>query len=72
MTDDCRHPDVSKGPRGMVKLQTPVAMVPVMKIPVNLLINNHCFWTYLPYLLGEVLSSRELVSVICRLQVRFL
>lgn len=46
--------------------------VPSHGIPVNLLINNHYFYTYLPYLLGEVLVSREVVSIIPRLQVRFL
>lgn len=72
MIDDYRHLDMSKGPRGMGKLQISSCDVPSHEIPVNLLISNGYFYTDLPYLLGEVLLSREVVSIISRLQVRFL
>lgn len=41
--------------------QTPVAWSQ-SQVPVSLLMNSHHFCTYLPYLLGEAVSSREAVS----------
>lgn len=77
MINDCRHLDISKGPRGMVKLlcfwsTDSGCCGPSHEVPVNLLINDDYLCTYLLYPLGEVLSSREVVSVIPRLQVRLL
>lgn len=74
--DDSRHLDSNKGPKGMVKFlcfgsQTGCCG-PNQEVPINLVIYNHCFCIYLPYSLGEVISSKEVVLVIPRLQIRFL
>lgn len=39
------------------------------KVPMNLLINNHYFCIYLPFLLGEVVSSSKILWSLlgCRL-----
>lgn len=72
-----RHLDTSKGPRRMVILlcfwlANYSCCGPSHNVPINLLINDRYFCTYFHYLLGEVVLSREVVSVILRLQVRFL
>lgn len=74
--DDYRRLDVSKGPRGTVKLlcfwsPNPGCCGLNYEAPRNFLINYH-FCMFLSYLVGEVLSRREVVSVAPRLQVRFL
>lgn len=75
--DVCRHLQVSKGPRGMVKLlcfwSTNFGCCGLShEVPINLLISNGYFCTYLTYLLGEIVLSTEIISVIPRLLVRFL
>ena len=77
MNDDCQHLDTSKGPRRMVILLcfwfiNSSCYGLSHNVPINLLINDQYFCTYFYYLLGEVVLSREVVSVILRLQVRFL
>lgn len=51
---------------------TPVAVVSVTGVPINLLLKSHYFCTYLPCLLAEGVSGREVLSVLPRPQVRFL
>lgn len=41
------------------------------KVPINLLKNSNYFCTCIPYLLGEVVSSREVALVISKLEARF-
>lgn len=72
MINDHRHLDVSKGPRGMMKLLCFCSMNsgccgPIHEVSIHLLINNYCFCTYLPYFLGEVVLSRKVISIIPRL-----
>lgn len=66
--------DISQGPSRVVKLllvnklQLPWSQ---LQVPVSLL-DAHDFCTYLPYLLGEGVSSRGVISAIPRPQDRFL
>ena len=77
MIDDHRHLDISKGPRAMVGLLCLWSTNPGGGGGLSFAVaikssDNHYFCTCLSYLLREVVLSREVVSVIPKLQVRLL
>lgn len=71
MIDGHRHLDVSKGPGGAVKLPSfwftnSGCCGAVIEAPFE---KQSLFWYKLPFFFGDIVSSREVVSVISGLQV---